>query len=101
MLSSIQAQGAGRDFASREALPVRRPFFAPRAGPNETPTARTVVAQVSCGAAHTACCTGDGRCYSWGCGDAFRLGQGEDCADRDHPGLLDSLRGPSCDSAED
>ena len=93
VLSSIQAQGAGRDFASCEALPVRLPFFAPRAGPNETPTARTVVAQVSCGAAHTACCTLDGRCYSWGCGDAFRLGQGEDCADRDHPGLLASLRG--------
>ena len=30
---------------------------------------------------------------SWGCGDAFRLGQGEDCSDRDHPGLLETLRG--------
>ena len=39
---------------------------------------------IACGAVHTIAAT-ESRVFSWGCGDGYRLGHGENCSERNSP----------------
>jgi len=51
-----------------------------------------VVTRVACGAEHSACCTSDGKVYSWGWGRYGNIGDG-DTVDRHEPVLVKGLDG--------
>ena len=51
-----------------------------------------VVTRVACGAEHSACCTSDGKVYSWGWGRYGNIGDG-DPVDRHEPVLVKGLDG--------
>lgn len=53
------------------------------------------VMQVSCGDEHSACCTADGECYTWGNGDDGRLGHGDEDEEYNPRAVL-KLRGKRC-----
>lgn len=40
---------------------------------------------IACGSTHTIAATESRRVFSWGCGDGYRLGHGENCSERTSP----------------